>query len=285
MRSSRVPVQVPRQGAACGSDEAVTAGVGKRDRRNGEVTSLLRGLAVLRSFGGTELALGNGDIALRTGLPRSTVSRITATLAAHGYLDVDEARRRYRPGPAALLLGYAQMTNWNFAQLAKPYLQPLANYSHAVVGVGAPLDNSMVYVGCQRGPADVDVQLDVGSRVPMDRSAIGWAYLYALDRSKRERVLVRLRQHRPDDWAKVERAMQRAFGEIETRGFCLAAGFWKPDISAVGVPLRIPNRGMYLGLNCGAPCFSLSTEDLVKDVGPRLVQAAKRICVSALQMR
>ena len=281
-----VPDPRERRRAAAPAAEGESESESERGspRRSGEVTSLVRGLTVLRCFHGSALALGNGEIAQRTGLPKSTVSRIAATLAAHGYLELDPARRRYRSGPAALLLGCAQMESWKLAQVARPYMKPLAEYAHAVVGVGAALEDSMIYVECQRGTSDVGVDPNVGSRVPMDLSAMGWAYLYALDRSKREAVIDRLRTRRGSSWGKVEQAMDRAFREIETRGFCIAAGFWKPHVSAVGVPLRLPDRSMYLALNCGAPRSLLSTEDLVKDYGPRLVQVAKQIAVCARQL-
>lgn len=259
-------------------------GAARAAPKSNEVNSLLRGLAVLRCFYGAESSLGNGDIAQRTGLPKSTVSRITATLAAHGYLDVDAARRGYRPGPAVLLLGYAQLTNWNLAQVARPYLKSLANYARAAVAVGAPLDDSIVYVECQRGPGDIVVNMELGSLVPMDLSAIGWAYLHALDAPRREAVLQRLRQRRGSKWPKIQAAIDRAFREIDARGFCIAAGFWKPDISAVGVPLRLKRQGLYLGLNCGAPRSALSTDELVNDLGPRLVQLAKRIVNASQQL-
>ncbi len=249
--------------------------------KSGEVASVLRGLAILRSFTDSSPWLGNSEIALRTNLPKSTVSRLTATLAAHGYLDVDSVHRRYRLGPAVLLLGYTQLASWNLRQVARPHLKALADYGHAVVALAAPLEGSMIYLECQRGPADITVNMDVGSRVPMDLTAIGWAYLYALAPAPRDVLLQRIRQRRGDAWTKIKTAMDRAFAEIDKRGFCIAAGFWKSDISAVGVPLRIPSRSIVLALNCGAPRSKLSTEQLTKELGPRLVQVARRIATSA----
>ena len=44
------------------------------------VTALARGLEILRCFQAGDPALGNQDIAERTGLPKPTVSRLTHTL-------------------------------------------------------------------------------------------------------------------------------------------------------------------------------------------------------------
>ena len=49
------------------------------------ITSLHRGLEVLRAFRPDDRAgLSNGDLADRTGLPNSTVSRLTYTLLRQG---------------------------------------------------------------------------------------------------------------------------------------------------------------------------------------------------------
>src|SRR4051794_31528785 len=69
--------------------------------------SLERGIELLRAFRqGSEL-LGNGELAERTGLSKSTVSRLTQTLVGTGMLQLDRERRAYRLAPAVLSLGHA----------------------------------------------------------------------------------------------------------------------------------------------------------------------------------
>ncbi|HEU0221229.1 MAG TPA: helix-turn-helix domain-containing protein, partial [Paracoccaceae bacterium] len=50
------------------------------------VVALARGLEVLGAFRMKDGALGNSEIAARTGMPAATVSRITPTLTRLGYL-------------------------------------------------------------------------------------------------------------------------------------------------------------------------------------------------------
>ena len=69
--------------------------------------SLERGIEILRAFRPGVDTLGNGEIAERTGLPRSTVSRLTKTLVAFGMLDEVRAERNYRLSAAVLSLGHA----------------------------------------------------------------------------------------------------------------------------------------------------------------------------------
>lgn len=71
------------------------------------VTALARGLALLAAFRG-ERVLGNLELARRTQLPKSTVSRLTFTLTCLGYLEqADDGRGHtaYRLGARVAELG------------------------------------------------------------------------------------------------------------------------------------------------------------------------------------
>jgi len=69
--------------------------------------SLERGIEILRAFPPGVDTLGNGEIAERTGLPRSTVSRLTRTLVEFGMLDEVRSDRNYRLAAAVLSFGHA----------------------------------------------------------------------------------------------------------------------------------------------------------------------------------
>ncbi|REN10403.1 MarR family transcriptional regulator, partial [Mycobacterium tuberculosis] len=51
-----------------------------------EVSALARGLALLRVIGMASAPIGNRELADTTGIPKATVSRLTATLVSAGYL-------------------------------------------------------------------------------------------------------------------------------------------------------------------------------------------------------
>ena len=59
-----------------------------------------RAFDVLRCFDGPEQRLGNLEISLRCGLPRSTVSRLTQTLTRLGQLVYLPRDQKYQLGPA-----------------------------------------------------------------------------------------------------------------------------------------------------------------------------------------
>jgi len=80
--------------------------------------SLSRGLALLRAFKPGIDVLGNNELADRTGLPKSTVSRLTGTLVRAGFLQHDVRMGGYRLHATVLALAYAMRTGSYILQQA-----------------------------------------------------------------------------------------------------------------------------------------------------------------------
>ena len=82
--------------------------------------SLERGLAILSAFTPDCPALGISQLAQRLGLTRSTTHRYVATLAKLGYLDQDDATRKYRLGIRVLDLGFSVLGSLGLREIAAP---------------------------------------------------------------------------------------------------------------------------------------------------------------------
>ena len=89
-------------------------------------TTLARGLSVLRAFRVTDDGLSNAEIAQRTGLPKSTVSRLTFTLGQLGYLVQSPRDDRFRPGPTLVAVGHVAATSLSFLVTAHDLMRRLA---------------------------------------------------------------------------------------------------------------------------------------------------------------
>ena len=250
-------------------------------RRPGDrqfVAALARGLEVLRAFRPHDGVLGNLEIAERTQLPRPTVTRLTYTLTRLGYLTYLERLGRYKLAPAALSIGYAAMANFRIREVARPFMQTMAEDAAASVALGGPDRLSMVYIGhCRSEETQVGVRLDVGSRVPMATSAMGRAYLAALTEAERTELYDHMQRRAGADWAKLKGAIEDGIEQVARYGFAMSVGDWQEDINGVGVPF-VPDDGSgILAFNCGAPAFRLDRDRLQRELGPRLVAMVRSV--------
>lgn len=241
------------------------------------VIALARGLDVLRAFTATEGLLGNQEIAARAGLPKATVSRLTYTLTKLGYLTHVERLSKYQLAPAALSIGYSALINMRIRQIARPYMQELADYAGASVALGSRDRLSLIYVEHCRSGASTLLRLDLGARIPIATTAMGRALLAVMPENEREWIMPHIARREKDQWNKVRAGIERGIEDYKSRGFTLSVGDWQRDVSAVGVPLIPPDGLGVFAFNCGAPAFQLTRERLETDIGPRLVNMVRNI--------
>jgi DNA-binding IclR family transcriptional regulator len=241
------------------------------------VIALARGLDVLRAFTATEGLLGNQEIAARAGLPKATVSRLTYTLTKLGYLTHVERLSKYQLAPAALSIGYSALINMRIRQIARPYMQELADYAGASVALGSRDRLSLIYVEHCRSDASTLLRLDLGARIPIATTAMGRALLAVMPENEREWIMPHIARREKDQWNKVRAGIERGIEDYMRRGFTLSVGDWQRDVSAVGVPLVPPDGLGVFAFNCGAPAFQLTRERLETDIGPRLVNMVRNI--------
>jgi DNA-binding IclR family transcriptional regulator len=235
------------------------------------VTATARGLEVLRAFGAGDRHLGNQEIALRTGLPKPTVSRLTHTLMRLGYLRQSESDGKYALGSAVLGLGLAALGQMDVRRIARPLMQALAEHTHGSVNLGIRDQLWMVYIDTYRNAASYTVQLDIGSRVPLATSSMGRAYLAAVPERVRKVVLDEIRAAEPARFAELRKGIEQAVRDYEERGFCTSLGEWRREVHAVASPLVSPEGAEVLVFSCSGAPFQFDREKLEAEIGPRLI--------------
>ena len=259
--------------------KAAAAAATKEDRHF--VTALARGLEVLACFRSGETLLGNQELAERARLPKSTISRLTYTLTRLGYLQYDEAAAKYRLGTATLALGSAMLSRLDVRQLARPLMQELADFSGATVSLGMRDRLSMIYVENCRSQAALTLRLDVGSRIPIARTAMGRAYLAMVGEEERRAVMAQVKAQSAgldaQAWTALEAGVEGAVEEYARLGCCTSFGDWQADVHAIAIAFQPLDGAAPLSINCGGPAFSLSREFLLDEVRPRLVELVARL--------
>ncbi len=232
---------------------------------------------MLRAFRPNDGLLGNQEIAARTNLPKPTVSRLTYTLTKLGYLTPVPRFEKYQLAPSAMALGYAALANLGVRHLSEPYREELMRQTGGAVAVGGRDRHSMIYFGQSRNGLTLNVQLDVGSRIPIATTAMGRAYIWALPSEERAQLLRELREHYGSRWPRLRDGIERAGETVEQLGFAISAGEWQNDVHAVGVALKLNDGTGPYAFNCGAPAFRFTEERLRNDIGPRLVAMVRNI--------
>src|SRR5260370_6167684 len=92
-----------------------------------EVAAVEGGIAILDELAEARTELGTNEMARRTGINVSTISRILATLVSGGLVEHVAAPGRYPLGPGGVPLANAGPERVDIPALARPHLTALAS--------------------------------------------------------------------------------------------------------------------------------------------------------------
>lgn len=272
-RSARMKLQRAARRPRATDDEAAEDSAGGRLF----VSALARGLEVLSAFRARDRALGNLELAKRTGLPKPTISRITHTLTQLGYLAYDARSATYQLGGSTLSLSYVALANLDVRRVARPTMERLADSHNLHVALAMRDKQMMLNIETCEGQGLVGLRLATGSRMPVAVTAIGKAYLAAVADDERKSLMDAIRRQHGEDWPMIVRSVERATRDVAERGFCVSAGEWRKDINAVGAPVVAPGGSTVYALSIGGPAYLMSQEQLDNEYGPAIAAAAQQI--------
>ncbi|NYT63883.1 IclR family transcriptional regulator [Alcaligenaceae bacterium] len=241
------------------------------------VTALARGLEVLACFRSGNKVLSNQEIAKRCSLPRSTVSRLTATLTRLGYLAPDEDSGKYRLGVATLALGVGMLAKLDIRQVARPWMQELADFSQGMVTLGVRDRLSMLYIENSRSKAALTLSMDVGSRIPIATSAMGRAYLAEAGEAERLEVIERVRELEEPASQTIISGIDQALLDYQRLGCTCSFGDWNKHVNGIAVGVNLGTSFPVMAINCGGPSSQLPAAFLLDEVRPRLLDLVRKL--------
>ncbi|MBT2792322.1 IclR family transcriptional regulator [Paraburkholderia strydomiana] len=251
--------------------------VKEKDGSGDEVTALARGLTVLRAIAAADAPLSNRELTELTGIPKPTVSRITATLVGTGFLFRLPDSERFVLTSSVLELSNGFLRNFDIRARARPFLIELAERTRLSVHLAVRDRLDMVVIDVIRPRSAVLVsRLEVGARMSLSRTAIGRAYLAALDEPERMKLLTGLQAAEGDDWGHVGGRLETALQETMERGFAIATGEWHDGLNAIALGFTGPSGERY-AVNCGGSADQCPRDWLINRAGPHLLDCVARI--------
>jgi DNA-binding IclR family transcriptional regulator len=151
------------------------------------VQSIERAFAVLGALG--DGPLGVTDVADRVGLPKSTVARLLATLAAEGAVEQVPDGTDYQVGGRLVTLAAGVRPTRSLIALARPHLVGLAGSTGEAAGLSIPDGPLVHYVDQADSPHPVGIRDWSGTRLPMHVVSSGLVILAGMHPAAVERFL------------------------------------------------------------------------------------------------
>lgn len=249
----------------------------KDDNDRQFVTALGRGLTLLAAFEQHE-QLSHQQLCQMTSLPKATITRLIHTLMTLGFLRMTE-HGQYQLGSSAVRLSATAWSRHDMVAAAEPLLRQFASSNEVSVNLATEVEGEMRYHACCRSPARLSVNLQVGSAVPVARTAIGRAFYAASSPARQSVILSNLQQHlSTEDYKHAQLALSAAEEHYRLYGYTVSDGEFSTDILAVAVGVFDVATGQYAySLNASVPSANWQADEYAATIVPKLQALAEKI--------
>jgi DNA-binding IclR family transcriptional regulator len=245
---------------------------------DGDVIQVVaRAFDILRCFEGHDARLGNLEIANRSGLPRSTVSRLTHTLTRMGQLAYLPADQKYRIGSSAVAMSTSMTRGLQVRNLIRMRLQEVAEQIPGTIGFTIPDRHHMVYLEYARAEHALGLHSTTGSRIAMGRTAAGHAYIAALDEDVAHALIKDIARETTEDANILRGRIDANRQSLRDHGYVIAGGMWSPHITGIAAPIWSPHYQTYVVVTIGLLSAMYDEARLAQEVGPIIRQLSGTI--------
>jgi DNA-binding IclR family transcriptional regulator len=219
------------------------------------------------------------DLARWSGLHKSVVARLMATMAMDGFVVQDPVLRTYTIGPQGFAVGSAYEPYTTLDRIARPVMQELALSCGHACALGVPVGRQFMYLIVVEGPRSTPIRviIEVGARRPYHAAAIGKILLARMSSTTVREILgddplPKLTPHTIDSVERIEAELVnvRHTGVARSRQEAIVGA------GAVAAGITNANGATIAGLNVTYPVYLVS-EDEIELLTRLTVEAAERI--------
>ena len=252
-------------------------GIPPKKRQDSEYLSTLeRGLSVLRAFNQSRPEMQLSEVAVATGLNPAVARRCLNTLVQLGY--VAQHGRRFLLRPEVLMFGSAFLASMNIEQVAGPHLQAVRDETGDSSSMAVLSGHDILYLAHVSTNRRIRLGASVGTRFPAYATSLGKVLLAyqgaaAIEAYLQDATLERLTEHTITAPAILKKRLR----EIRLRGYDSAQDELDYGIVSIAVPIFADDRQVVAAINCSTSTTRVSRELLVETRLPLLQNAAREI--------
>jgi IclR family pca regulon transcriptional regulator len=242
------------------------------------MTSLARGLAVLRAFSDSRRALTIAQISQKTGIPRAAVRRCLHTLKQLGYAEAEMNNFSLRP--KVLTLGYSYLSSTPLAVSSQPYLNNISRALGESCSLAVLDDSEVLYIARSATSRVMSVALNAGSRLPAYCTSLGRVMLAHLEPDALGAYFARTKlQPMTERTVVSQKRLREILAGVRQAGYAINDEELELGLRSIAVPVRGASGKVLAGLNIGAQAARVSVAQMEQEFLPVLQRGALELSV------
>jgi IclR family pca regulon transcriptional regulator len=241
------------------------------------MTSLARGLAVIRGFSREKRHMTIAQLSHKTGIPRAAVRRCLYTLERLGYV-ASEGGRNFSLRPKLLGLGHAYLSSTPLVVSAQPFLDRVSDAVNESCSLAILEDDDILYVARSLTSRIISVTLNVGGRLPAYCTSIGYVMLAHLPADELDDYLSRVRLLPHTERTVTDPArLREQLATVREAGFAIADQLLEPAVRSIAVPVRNAAGTVVAGMNVIVQTGRITLREMKTLYLPPLQAAAREL--------
>ena len=198
-----------------------------------QVGAVQRAVDVLDALAEARTELGTNEIARRTGINVSSISRLLSTLVSAGLVQHVPSSGRYRLGVRILQLAGAARDSLDIRAVSRPYLEELTELTGETSTLSLPGEHDLLTVDFVQSPRSVRSVAEIGRNSVAHATAAGKVFLAWGGTLPDGDLAVYTEQTIVD-----RSALAAEIAKVAERGWAQAVGEREEDLNAVAAPVR-----------------------------------------------
>lgn len=243
------------------------------------IASLAHGLSVLEAVGSHGGSITLATLAENVGLSKTSTWRLVHTLVSAGYVRQDPKNRTFSPAPRILSLGYSYFDSLDIKQLAFPFLQELSAHFNETVNLAIQDGDELVYVDRIGTTQIINVNLHVGSRLPLFNTSLGRALICETPDEWLRAYLGRLTDEpSAKDYLRTgKRPLMKLLDDARRQRFSINDEELVKGLRSVASPLVDASGAIVGAVGIAVPSSRVTVAELRRDFAPQLLATSDRI--------
>jgi IclR family acetate operon transcriptional repressor len=234
-----------------------------------QVGAVQRAVDVLDALAEARGELGTNEIARRTGINVSSISRLLSTLTSTGLVQHVPSSGRYRLGVRILQLAGAARESLDVRTVARPYLEELTDLTGETATLSLPGEHDLLTVDFVQSRRSVRSVAEIGRNSVAHATAAGKVFL-AWGGTLPEGDLVVYTEQTIVDRS----ALAAEISKVAERGWAQAVGEREEDLNAIAAPVLDPAGRLRAVLGVQGPALRFRPRAMRAAVDPLVERAA-----------
>lgn len=233
----------------------------KRDNNSkNSIRTIQRACSILRCFSEDNPELGVTTISQKTGIHKSSTSRILSSLQQEGFVEQNDQNSKYRLGLGLVSLAGLVLERLELRDVIYPDIQDLARITQETINISVLKDDECINIENINSPQAIQHTGLLGRRNPLHCTSTGKVFLAYMPHEERKHILPDSLRAYTSHTITDRSQLEDELADVREQGFAIAHEEFREGLSAIAAPLWNHHDRVIATVSISGPSYRLDKE-------------------------